>query len=43
MADWLIGEFSIFGIQMQNWMPIALAITIVAIVYAWRRADHIGS
>jgi hypothetical protein len=43
MGDWLIGQVSIFGIELQNWMLVALAITIAAIVYAWRRADCIDS
>jgi hypothetical protein len=28
---WLTGEFSVLGIQFQNWMLIAAAIVIVAI------------
>jgi len=41
MGDWLIGEFSVFGIQLQNWMVIAFVITVIAVIYAWRRADFI--
>lgn len=40
MGDWLIGQFSIFGIQFQNWMLVALAIALGAIVYA--RFTHGG-
>jgi hypothetical protein len=41
MGDWLIGEFSVFGILLQNWMVTAFVITIIALIYAWRRADCI--
>jgi len=35
VPDWLIGEFAILGINFQNWMPIAFAIVLLAILYAW--------
>jgi len=35
MDDWLLGQFSLFGVQFQNWMLIAFAIALGAIGYAW--------
>jgi hypothetical protein len=35
MGDWLVSHVTIFGIQTQNWMLIALAIIVVGIVFAW--------
>jgi hypothetical protein len=36
MGDFLVRHFHLFGIDFQNWMPIALAIIVVAIVVAAR-------
>jgi hypothetical protein len=36
MGDFLVRHFVLFGIDLQNWMPIALAIIGVAIVVAAR-------
>jgi len=35
--SWLTGEFSVLGIQLQNWMPLVLLIVALAIVAARRR------
>jgi hypothetical protein len=35
MGDWLVGQFTIFGFQVQNGMLIARAIIAVAIAFAW--------
>jgi hypothetical protein len=35
MGDCLVSHFTIFGVQAQNWMLVALAITAVGIVFAW--------
>jgi hypothetical protein len=35
MGDWLVSHFTIFGVQAQNWMLVALALIAVAIVFAW--------
>jgi hypothetical protein len=37
LMDWLVGEFMILGIHFQNWMPIAAAIGIAGILWAWVR------
>jgi hypothetical protein len=34
MGDWLVRHFMVFGIPGQNWMPIALAVIVVGIVFA---------
>jgi hypothetical protein len=36
MADWLVANFTIFGVHAQNWMVIALAIILIWIVMARR-------
>jgi hypothetical protein len=35
MGDWLVGQFTVFGITGQNWMLIALAIIVVSIAISW--------
>jgi hypothetical protein len=35
MGVWLVSHFTIFGFQAQNWMPLALALIAVAIIFAW--------
>jgi hypothetical protein len=35
MGNWLVSHFTIFGVQAQNWMLVALALIAVAIVFAW--------
>jgi hypothetical protein len=35
MGDWLVSGFSAFGVPLQNWMPVALAMISVAIVLPW--------
>ena len=38
VGDWLLKEFMPFGIHsdLQNWMLVAAAIVLVAILWAWR-------
>jgi hypothetical protein len=33
MSDWLVRDFTIFGIQ--NWMVITIAIILIGIAVAW--------
>jgi hypothetical protein len=35
VGDWLVEEFTIWGASLQNWMAVALAIILIAIVLAW--------
>jgi hypothetical protein len=36
MGDWLIRDFTIFGVTGgQNWMLIALAIVVLSIAASW--------
>jgi hypothetical protein len=35
-GEWLAGEFSLFGIHFQNWMPLFVAIVLVAVVFSHR-------
>jgi hypothetical protein len=35
VANWLVGEFPIPGLHLQNWMVVAAAIVVLWIVYLW--------
>jgi cbb3-type cytochrome oxidase subunit 3 len=35
MLEWLVRDFTILGISGQNWMLIALAMILIAIVASW--------
>ena len=34
-GDWLIKQFTIWNATFQNWMAVALAMILVAIILAW--------
>jgi hypothetical protein len=36
MGNWLVSDFQIFRIVVQNWMPLALAMVVVAVIISWR-------
>ena len=35
MREWLIAEFPVFGLPVQNWMAVAAAIVLVSVLFAW--------
>jgi hypothetical protein len=35
MGDWLLRNFTVFGIHGQNWMLIAFAIILIWIALSW--------
>jgi hypothetical protein len=35
MGDWLVRQFTFFGIPAQNWMLLALAIALVGVAFSW--------
>jgi hypothetical protein len=37
MERWLAGEFTVLGIQFQNWTLLALAIIVLWGLYRWIR------
>ena len=39
MHDWLIERFTLLGIPFQNWMVVALAIIIIAVLIAKGEKD----
>jgi hypothetical protein len=43
MGDWLVRNLTVFGVQGQNWMLIALAIILIGIVLSGLsfRGSHI--
>jgi hypothetical protein len=41
MRDWLLGNFYVFGIPMQNWMPLSFWIVVFAVAVGVRlKKDH---
>lgn len=37
MGRSLAGEFTVWGIQLQNWMLVAVAIVVLWSLYLWMR------
>jgi hypothetical protein len=37
VGNWLTERFTLFGVTFQNWMMVALAIVLVAVLIAWWR------
>jgi hypothetical protein len=35
LGNWLSGEFSLLGIHFQNWMPLFVAIVVLAVLVSW--------
>jgi hypothetical protein len=35
VGDWLVREFTFLGIHFQNWMPVAVGIVVLLILYFW--------
>ena len=35
MARWLVAQFPVFGIPLQNWMVVAIAIAVVSALFVW--------
>jgi hypothetical protein len=35
MDQWLATECPLWGIHFQNWMPVAIGIVMIAILYQW--------
>jgi hypothetical protein len=33
VSQWLVSEFTLFGVHFQNWMPIALVIVVFCVAY----------
>jgi hypothetical protein len=38
VAEWLAQEFTFLGVHFQNWMPLALAIVVLAALLQWFRS-----
>jgi hypothetical protein len=39
MDRWLAGEFTFLGVHFQNWMPLALAIIALWVLFLWSRGS----
>jgi hypothetical protein len=37
MAQWLVGQSSLFGVHFQNWMPVVIGIAALFVLYSWIR------
>jgi hypothetical protein len=37
VGTWLAERFTLLGVTFQNWMTVALAIVLVAVLIAWWR------
>jgi hypothetical protein len=35
MDEWLVQQFTLFGVHFQNWMLLVLVILVLAILSAW--------
>jgi hypothetical protein len=35
MTEWLVAEFPVLGVPVQNWMALAAAIVLVSALFAW--------
>jgi hypothetical protein len=35
IGQWLVGQFSLFGVPFQNWMALAVVIVVLWIVCLW--------
>jgi hypothetical protein len=35
--SWLVREFSVLGVQLQNWMLLVLLLVVVAVIFARRK------
>jgi hypothetical protein len=33
MAQWLAAEFSFYGVQLQNWMPVTAGVILLFLMY----------
>jgi len=42
LGAWLVRDFSVLGVHLQNWMPVAVAIVVLWFAYEWisRRRRH---
>ena len=38
MAHWLAAEYSVAGVAFQGWMPVAVGIVVLFVLYHWMRA-----
>jgi hypothetical protein len=39
VGDWLVARFTLFGVTIQNWMTVALAVILIAVLIAWGRHE----
>jgi hypothetical protein len=36
LSEFLVGSFTFFGFEFQNWMPIVVGMVVGYIVYLWK-------
>jgi hypothetical protein len=38
MGDWLVTQFTLFGVPLQSWMLLALVVILIGVLLArWKR------
>jgi hypothetical protein len=38
LLDWLVADYSVFGLHIQHWMPVVALALAIFIVFSW--LDH---
>ena len=39
VSEWLARDFTFVGVHLQNWMPLALVIVLLCIIFQWLRGS----
>jgi hypothetical protein len=42
VSEWLATDFTFFGVHFQNWMPIALVVVVLCVVFQVLRGSYRG-
>jgi hypothetical protein len=39
VSEWLARDFTFLGVHFQNWMPLALVIVLLCVIFQWVRGS----
>jgi len=39
VSEWLVRDFTFVGVHLQNWMPLALVIVLLCVIFQWLRGS----
>jgi hypothetical protein len=39
VSEWLARDFTFVGLHLQNWMPLALVIVLLCVIFQWLRGS----